>query len=64
MPSRRTPEIADDLDHMLFNAANQLERLAEITRDPALLRASQIVGAQRAKVRAHMTEEQRKLTPH
>ena len=64
MASRRTPEMADEIDHMLFSAANRLERLAEITGDETLFRASRIVGSQRTQVRAHMTEEQRKLTPH
>ena len=62
MPSRKTPEIADELDHMLFNAANRLERLAEITGDSTLSRASKIVGSQRPYVRAHMTEQKRNLT--
>jgi len=57
------PEYADGLDHTLFNAANRLERLSERTGDPALRRASQIVGGQRAAVRRHMTETMKGQTP-
>ena len=55
---------ADDLDHMLFNAANRLERLAEETGDEALRTASRIVASQRHRVRAHMAEAMRKRAPN
>jgi hypothetical protein len=58
------PEYADDVDHMLFRAANCLERLAERTGDSDLKRASTIVGAQRDNVRRHMTQTQRGFTPN
>ena len=57
-------EFADDIDHTLFNAANRLERLAERTGDAKLLEASRIVGAQRSKVRSHMTATMRGVTPN
>ena len=58
------PEYADDVDHMLFRAANCLQRLAERTGDPDLERAAIIVGGQRDNVRRHMTQIQRGFTPN
>lgn len=55
---------ADDLDHMIFNVRNRLERLAEETGDEELRAASRVVGASRSIVRKHMTPAMRKRAPN
>lgn len=62
MPIKTIPEWADNLDHMLFNCANRLERLAEMTGDKSLQEASRIVGGQRPRVRRHMDAVRRRET--